>query len=206
MAPKTFNSMVAYLFRRSETPSQSGRTVTFFFSLWLTLFLFGLKMNPHCGVVILAFIGSCIFGTISIYTSLVVLAKIPRFIWTGVGFIILALFLFYTYQWLCPTFLIEPHELSFDSNDLYTVRLTNRSDSDKYAIAFLINIDTYIYTAPNFDLSIERQYLKQLPQQSTDLSQKFSDTFGLSGLLDGAKGDAFCSASAGNGESVHPLR
>jgi hypothetical protein len=148
-------------------------------------------MTGNYAVVRWAFIFTIVSGAITAYVFLVIISKIARFAWTAVTCLILSLLLLILYENLCPTFLIEPSILSFNSNDLYLLRVTNKTDGDEYANAFIINVDSHLYTAGNFDLRVERQFLKPLAPQSTDLRQRVSDTFGVSGLLNDPPGDAF---------------
>lgn len=179
--PTKIRRVFRCLFPQSGKPPRSKLAWQIVSVLTVGLFLVAVS-SSHYPLARWTFFATWVTAVIAIYFFLSVVSPTARRIWTitisAILFVILAVF----YAYLCPNIVIRPRAQVFASNDdLFTFRISNETDTDLYANAFSFELKPHTYSADNFELNIDRQYLPPLPDQSAIESKEFSDIVALSG-------------------------
>ena len=118
---------------------------------------------------------------VTAYVFFVILTRPARRVWTAIVATVLGCALFWFYVRLCPTFVVEPKNLSiYSSDDLYIIRLS-KTDSDLYANSFLFRLEPDLYSASDLELSVAQRFLRPLERQPARSTEKLADILGVSG-------------------------
>jgi hypothetical protein len=173
--------LISLLFPRTQRRLRQGWFI-FFSSVALALVLLGISMIANHRVVLLAFGFTGFFGTMAAWVFFDVLTSRARKLWTYAAFFILMTVLFAAYVDLCPNLVVRPeHEVFTSSDDLYLFTVTNPTDTDLYANAFIFHLEPDDDSFSDFELRVEPRFLRPLEQQSKESTEKVSDIFGFSG-------------------------
>jgi len=147
-----------------------------FLALLLAAVDFGL--NGHYTTAACLFFASWVCATASAWFAFGVLSRKARAWWTICVFLFAGGVFFRAYKITCPTLTISPSRIEFRAhNEWFQIRLSNKSDADVYAAAFMFQVQSNQYPANEFVLDFRTDSLKALPSQPPNANRTMSDTW-----------------------------